>query len=268
MEIIVSTGDHWKYNPIYVPMKIARLLYRVPKSQEHELVRLLFENVKHNEKLRQFELSEQQLELATELLLKRLDQEGKITFVSDDVKHPDDLMSKVSMERSEQSQCTLTSHIPGTSEVRSPISTSYLSNNSELSIKINFPSVEYTNSRKKVIVVKPMTSAEFDNFLSAYLDDPSEFEVEWPFDALKLFTSNPAFKTLESKMHKKDRLMMDSQEFQWFTLDNGLKLVSKNESAVDFMTTNELHGYFEMNNSLGKIQITPFEFSINALNGP
>ena len=75
-------------------MKIARLLYRVPKSQEHELVRLLFENVKHNEKLRQFELSEQQLELATELLLKRLDQEGKITFVSDDVKHPDDLMSK------------------------------------------------------------------------------------------------------------------------------------------------------------------------------
>ena len=112
-----------------------------------------------------------------------------------------------------------------------------------------------------------MTSAEFDNFLSAYLDDPSEFEVEWPFDALKLFTSNPAFKTLESKIHKKDWLMMDSQEFQWFNLSNGLKLVSKNET-VDFMTTNELNGYFEMNSSLGKIQITPFEFSINALNGP
>ena len=146
MEIIVSTGDHKKYNPIYVPMKVARLLYRVPKSQEHELVRLLFENVKHNEKHRQFELSDHDLEIATESLLKRLDHEGKITFVPDEAKPPDDLMSKVSVEHTEQSQYTLNSHIPGTNEVREPISTSYLANNSELSIKINFPSLEYTNS--------------------------------------------------------------------------------------------------------------------------
>ena len=58
-----------------------------------------------------------------------------------------------------------------------------------------------------------MTSAEFDNFLSEYLDNPSESEVEWPFDALKLFTTNPAFKTLQSKLLKKDWLMMESQEF-------------------------------------------------------
>lgn len=60
--------------------------------------------------------------------------------------------------------------------------------------------------------------------------------------------------------------MMDSSEFQRFTLDNGLQLQKSNKDSPAFLSNPDLNGYFEMEKSLGKIQITGFKFSIKALN--
>lgn len=35
-------------------------------------------------------------------------------------------------------------------------------------------------------------------------------------------------------------------------------MVSKTEETADFLTSNDLHGYFEMDGALGKVQITGF----------
>lgn len=73
--------------------------------------------------------------------------------------------------------------------------------------------MEYTNSRRKVIVTKTLSAREFDNFLDSFLESPADFEQEWPFDALSIFTLNPNFKFLKYKQEKKDRLMMEDQEY-------------------------------------------------------
>ena len=62
MEIIVQNQDQRRLNPIYVPVHLAKEIYKIPETKEHELVKLLFENSKFNEKTNQFEFSDEELE--------------------------------------------------------------------------------------------------------------------------------------------------------------------------------------------------------------
>ena len=78
------------------------MIYSIPKEQEHELVRLLFENVEYSEKTKNFEFLHSKLE---GMLSKLMGKSGE-----------------------EPSQ-----------ETRDPISTSYLQEGVELQIKIAFP---------------------------------------------------------------------------------------------------------------------------------
>ena len=62
MEIIVSTADQKRLNPIYVPLNLCKNMYKIPETHEHELVKLLFENVKYSETKKEFEFQHQELE--------------------------------------------------------------------------------------------------------------------------------------------------------------------------------------------------------------
>ena len=73
--------------------------------------------------------------------------------------------------------------------------------------------------------------------MSQYLDAPQEFEHDWPFDALQLFIKDPTFKLLKTNCSHKERLMLDSQDFQRFSLDSGKTTTESGQTSMN--------GYFE-----------------------
>jgi len=122
MEILL--GHNTK---IYVPFNVVREMFKIPPSQEQELVKILFKNVKTG------------AEIDSQALLASLRN----------IKTRDPAVSKSSpkLKRNKSLPPVLspTKKSPPKQESRKPIETSYLSNQKEHMITINFPTIEYLN---------------------------------------------------------------------------------------------------------------------------
>lgn len=71
MEIVITSGLR-SFSPIYVPIHLVRQIYEIPQSKEHELVKLLFENVKTTSDGKNFEITKDKLATDLEKLVKRM----------------------------------------------------------------------------------------------------------------------------------------------------------------------------------------------------
>ena len=72
IEIIVQNNENRRLNPIYVPLHLTKDIYKIPPTQEHELVKLLFENAKFSDKSKQFEFNEKELEKSIKRVVRQL----------------------------------------------------------------------------------------------------------------------------------------------------------------------------------------------------
>lgn len=120
MEITVTASSGKSFNPIYVRISALPLIFTIPEDQEHELVRLLFENVEYSEKTKNFEFQHSKLEAMLSKLVQK--QDSLIT-----------------------------------SGIRNSITTSYLQEGVELQIKIAFPRIEYENPNELYSVEKTLS---------------------------------------------------------------------------------------------------------------
>lgn len=77
MEIVITSGLR-SFSPIYVPLHLVRQMYLIPQTKEHELVKLLFENVKTTTDGKNFEITKDKLSTELEKLVKRMKAEAPL----------------------------------------------------------------------------------------------------------------------------------------------------------------------------------------------
>ena len=185
MEIVITSGLR-SFSPIYVPINLVRQMYQIPQTQEHELVKLLFENVKTTADGKNFEIQREKLAADLEVLVKRLKTEAPLA-ANPRITRENSLERELPNSRGKVSFVQVNSKVDPA--VRKPISTSYLQEGVELSIKINFPRVEYLSSNS-ILVYRTLTLAQLEQFFH----HSTGFDPFWPSRALRLFTSNIYFK--------------------------------------------------------------------------
>ena len=242
MEITVRAQGERRYPPLFVPMNFVRRAYEIPRDQEHELVRLLFENVNYSEAKKEFELETEKLADQLSVLISRLRTTGK-----------GETVKKVeSPGKTGRGKATFISPVKDPN-VRKPISTSYLQGGTELQIRIAFPCIEYHNENKGVIVEKTLTAGELDR----YFGHPCGFDPEWHYIAYKTFTLNTQFNLL--------RYRKPGHGTTRYSLDGGLRPIAKNSVETDMMQAPSANGYFEKGGALGKLLVKGFSFSIQGI---
>lgn len=150
MEILMdSVGDgsdssrHHKFSPIYIPVDIVSKLY---KFNTKDLLKLLFDHVKFNKN--------SSVKLDYNKLRAHLEEHSK--------SHP-----KVT-EFSEPEMGV--------------IKTSYMCQDTDYGVTIKYPYLEYHNSYKKAVIVRPLIT---ENDFKIFFKTPVLLSKEWPSFALK-----------------------------------------------------------------------------------